>query len=112
MAKYPFVPTFETDAEPTATAEIVEFPRDVTMRAKLRTAQRQVESLKQQVIDNDIRSPDRDEQVRAVVADCALPFWLDSLREAEAAVAMLDADDTLTFRGQMYRAHRSTNGAN
>lgn len=112
MTKFPFIPTLDAEPAPTATAEIVEFPRDVTLRAKLRTAARQVERLEQQAADNDIRSTDRDEQVRAAVADVGLDLWRSSLREAEAAVAMLDAEDTLTFRGQMYRAVRSINGAN
>jgi len=111
--KYPpFLTPDEDDEAPAATAEIVQFPRDVTLRAKLRTAERQVERLEQQLADNDIRSLDREEQVRAVFADAGLKFWRPSLKEAQAAVAMLDADDSLTFRGQMYHAHRSFHGAN
>ena len=112
MAKFPFIPALEADAEPTPTAEIVEFPRAVTLRADLREARRQFERLEQQVADNDIRSIDRQEQIRAAVAVPMLDFWRGAVRDAEAAVAMLEADDTLTFRGQMYRAHRSINGAN
>lgn len=112
MAKYPFVPTLDAEPAPATTAEIVEFPRAVVLYAELREARRQCERLEQQVADNDIRSADRAEQIRAACAVPMLEFWQKSLAEAEAAVAMLDADDTLTFRGQMYRAHRSSNGAN
>jgi hypothetical protein len=112
MAKFPFIPTFDADPEPTPTAEIVEFPRAVTLQADLREARRQFERLEQQVADNDIRSTDRQEQIRAAIAVPMLDYWRDAVRDAEAAVAMLNADDTMTFRGQAYRAHRSINGAN
>ncbi len=112
MTKLPFIPAADADPEPAPTAEIVEFPRAVTLRADLREARRQFECLEQQVADNDIRSKDRQEQIRAAVAVPMLEFWQGRVSEAEAAVAMLDADDTLTFRGQMYRARRSINGAN
>ena len=112
MAKFPFIPTFDADPEPTPTAVIVEFPRAVTLQAELREARRQFDRLEQQVAGNDIRSTDRQEQIRAAVAGPMLEFWRGAVRDAEAAVAMLDADDTLNFRGQMYRAHRSINGAN
>lgn len=112
MAYIPFNMPLDADQEPAATAEIVEFPRRVTLQADLREARCQFERLEQQVADNDIRSADRQEQIRAAVAVPMLEFWRGRLSEAEAAVAMLDADDTLTFRGRMYRAHRSFNGAN
>lgn len=108
----PFLTPTETDDAPAATAEIVQFPRSVVLHAELREARRQTERLEKQAADNDIRSPNREEQIRAACAIPMLEFWQKSLAEAEAAVAMLDADDTLTFRGQMYRAHRSINGAN
>jgi len=112
MAYIPFNLQLDVDQEPEVTAEIVEFPRRVTLQADLREARRQFERLEQQVADNDIRSKDRQEQIRAAVAVPMLEFWRGRVSEAEAAVAMLDADDTLTFRGQMYRAHCSINGAN
>ncbi|MEG8026362.1 hypothetical protein QP162_21950 [Sphingomonas aurantiaca] len=112
MAKYPFIPTFEADPEPAPTAKIVEFPRTITLQADLREARRQFDRLEQQVADNDIRSTDRQEQIRAAVAIPMLEFWRGAVRDAEVAVAMLGAEDTLNFRGQMYRAHRSINGAN
>lgn len=112
MAYIPFNIPLDADQDPEATAKIVEFPRHVTLQADLREARRQFERLEQQVADNDIRSSDRQEQIRAAVAVPMLEFWRKNLAEAEAAVAMLDADDTLTFRGQMYHAYRSINGAN
>jgi hypothetical protein len=112
MAHLPFIPQIDADEEPATTAEIFEFPRAVILHADLREARRQFERLEQQVADNDIRSSDRQEQIRAACAVPMLEFWRGQLSVAEAAVAMLDAEDTLTFRGQMYRAHRSFNGAN
>jgi hypothetical protein len=108
----PFLIPVEVEQAPEATAQIVEFPRAITLAANLRQAQRQVERLDQQLADNDIRSSDRDEQLRALAAQVGLPYWQQELREAENAIAMLGADDTLTFRGQMYRADLSANGAN
>lgn len=112
MAKFPFIPTLDEHEDPAPSADIFEFPRDVTLRAKLRGAERQVERLEQQVADNDPRSPDYQERLRATVAVTALEIWREDLKQAEDAVAMLDADDTLTFRGELYRAHRSFHGAN
>jgi len=112
MKYIPFGTPLGSDQEPAATAEIIEFPQAIVLGARLREAQRQVERLEQQGADNDIRSSDSQERIRAIAADVGLGYWQPTLREAEAAVAMLDADDTLTFQGQMYRAHRSSNGAN
>ncbi len=111
--KYPpFLTSDEAPEELTATAEIVQFPRHVVARAELRAAQRHVAKLEQKASDNDMRSRDVDERIRAIGADVALEYWRPQLRDAEAAVAMLDADDTLTFRGQAYRARRGFHGAN
>ena len=112
MGYPPFLIPVDVEQAPEATAQIVEFPRAIVLGAQLREAQRQVERLEQQLADNDIRSPDRDEQVRAIGAEVGLPYWRKELRETETAIAMLGADDTLTFRGQMYRADLSANGAN
>lgn len=111
--KYPpFLTPDEAPEGPATTAEIVEFPRDVTLRAELRLAQRHVDDLEEKLADNDVRGTTFEERSRAIVADVALEYWRPQLRDAEAAVAMLDANDTLTFRGQMYHAHRSFHGAN
>ncbi|MES3084948.1 hypothetical protein [Sphingomonas faeni] len=112
MAKFPFIPTFEVEQAPAETAKVFEFPRDVSLRADLREARRQLERCERNIENDDINSPDTRERVRAA---CSIPmrdYWHDEVRRAEAAVAMLEADDTLTFRSQMYRAHRSINGAN
>lgn len=108
----PFLTPAETDEKPTATAEIVEFPRDVTAKASLRGAQRMVERCKFRIETLDPDSPELQDRLNLSTSINMLPYWQEELIKREAAVAMLDADDTLTFRGQMYRAHRSTNGAN
>lgn len=108
----PFLIPVEVEQAPEATAQIVEFPRAIVLGAELREAQRQVERLNQQLADNDKHSRNYDERCRAVAAEVGLPYWQQEVRRSETAIAMLGADDTLTFRGQMYRADLSANGAN
>lgn len=112
MAKFPFIPTIDAAEEPVATAEIVEFPRRVTVQANLREAERNLARCEHNVETKDPNSRDLAERLDAHISLEMIPYWRDSVRDAEAAVAMIDADDTLTFRGQTYRAHRSFNGAN
>jgi len=112
MSYPPFLIPTEVEEAPEATAQIVEFPRAIVLGAELREAQRQVERLRQQLADNDRHSRNFAESCRAIAAEVGLPYWQQELRNTENAIAMLGADDTLTFRGQMYRADLSSNGAN
>ncbi|BCA63139.1 hypothetical protein HMP09_2373 [Sphingomonas sp. HMP9] len=111
--KYPpFLTPDEAAEAPTASADVVPFPPGITLRAQVREAERQIERLEQQAAENDIRSMDHLERVRAIGAEVALEIWRPRLKDAQAEVTMLDANDTLTFRGQRYHAHRSFHGAN
>jgi hypothetical protein len=108
----PFLAPDQSDEPPAASGDVVPFPKEIAARATLRFAQRKVEHLEQQAADNDARSRDDGERMRAIAAKVALEYWIPDLHAAEAAVAMLDADDTLTFRGRAYQAFRGFHGAN
>jgi hypothetical protein len=114
MGKLPFIPMLDADAdaEPKPSAEIVEFPREVSANRRLREARRQLQRCKDSIDTDDLYSSDMRTRTRAAASIAMLDVWVDDVAKAEAEIAMLNADDTLTFRGQMYRAHRSTNGAN
>jgi hypothetical protein len=112
MAYIPFNMPLDADQEPEASAEIVEFPRHVAVQASLRDARRNLARCEHNVETKDPNSRDLAERLDAHISLEMIPFWRDAVRDAEAAVAMLDADDTLTFCGRVYQAHRSANGAN
>jgi hypothetical protein len=112
MAYISYIMSPESVEEPAGPTNVVEFPREITLQAKARSAQKMIVRCEDSIANDDPKSPDLQESLRAALSVEMLDHWRDELKEAEADLATLQASDVLMFNGRAYRADRSAAGAN
>ena len=88
---------------------IIPFPREVIVDQKIRQCERMIEKLYDWMENYD--PSDMREAVRAETAPGFIDMWNEDLKKALAEKEMLTADDAFRFRGMVYRAQPSQNGA-
>lgn len=112
MVYIPFVTTLATELEQPTESNVVEFPRLVSAEQEVRRVRRNLTRAEECAVNDDPNAADLAERIRAVTSVAMIPEWMAQLRSAEAEVAMLRADDVLTYRGRIYQAVLHSAGAN
>jgi hypothetical protein len=90
---------------------VIQFPREVVAEQKVRHCKKMVQMLLRHIEEGARNPNNRDAMLRAAVAPPMLEMWQDDLKKALVEREMVTAADAIRYRGMIYRAQPSQNGA-
>lgn len=90
---------------------VIPFPREVLADEKVRRCQKMVQMLLRHIEEGERNPNDRDALLRAAIAPPMLEMWRDDLKKVLVERELVNAGDAIRYRGLIYRAQPSQNGA-